>query len=62
MSPANGFPDWGFPFGWNQTFPNLMFIYGGMLNFLVIIFCGFVLGFMLKPIFSEILSRRAELK
>jgi hypothetical protein len=62
MAPVFGFPNWGFPFGWNETFPNLMFVYGGMLNFLIMIFGGFILGFLLKPIFSEILSRRTESK
>jgi len=53
---------WGFPFGWDEIFLDSMFVRGGMLNFLVMIFCGFILGFLLKPILSEILSRPAKSK
>jgi hypothetical protein len=51
---------WGFPFNWDEIFLDSMFIRGGMLNFIVMIFCGFILGILLKPILSEILASRAE--
>ena len=59
---APGGYSWGFPFDWDEIFLDSMFVRGGMLNFLVMISCGFILGFLLKPILSQILSRRAESK
>jgi len=64
FGPVGGFPDWGFPFGWDETyFDSIISMYarGGALNFLIIVFCSFIFGFLFKFAWSKISSRRAEL-
>lgn len=65
FGPVGGFPDWGFPFGWDETYSDSivsMYVRGGVLNFLTIVFCSFIFGFLVKFAWSKILLRRAELK
>jgi len=64
-SPSYGFPNWGFPFGWDEIYLNSivsMYARGGAVNFLIIVFCSFVFGFLFKFAWSKILSRRMEIK
>ena len=59
MSGRFGFINWGFPFKWNETY----FRYTGegvVFNGLVIAFCGFLLGFMFKFIWSKIASQKSN--
>ncbi len=65
FGPAGGFPDWGFPFGWDEIYLDSivsMYARGGAVNFLIIVFCSFVFGFLFRFAWSKILSRRIEIK
>jgi uncharacterized membrane protein YbjE (DUF340 family) len=61
VSWANYGFSWGFPFGWEEKI-NVIEGAGGILNIIIAVFCGFAFGFLFKFIWSQISSRRIELK
>lgn len=53
FAPALGFPDWGYPFHWNEKYFGVIEGGGGIVNIITIAVCCFAFGFLFKIVSSK---------